>query len=316
MSFIANDLSVYNCFDKYDDFMKELIGLVKILNSNSVLKDNFYITNSFSTLKIDESHYIYKLLCKSEYRNLAPLLRNWLDRSVHWNDFRAHNDDDYFEYNGQNVTDQGLGECSRRLLMNKRTISFSFGDKFCSDILSVKQGLPEEPLGNIDVNNIWVIDKIKSTFKDLRGNPKSWSDVLAYVKQDYPTLNFSNKLLEQISIQPFNLGIYDRFLDLCGALDEIVISRGSDGTFTPHTNELIEKYFHGDKAWFSDESDADKRGFKDDLKFYPPDIDEKKTYTYHGKIKIEQIRVYIDWPLKPEQTSIDIVYFGPKITKK
>lgn len=317
MLYIVNDLSIYKGFSNHDDLVDSLEILIKTLNSNRNIKSNFYITNTFSNISVDDKYNVSNVIFKLEKTNRKILILNWLDRSrLFWNDQRTHNNNDYFEHNDIDVTDQGLGECSRRVLIDNHVTSFSFGKNFCQSIITIKQGLPEEILAIIDVNNIWDINKITEISRQERGAPRSWNDAIDFMKHDYSTLNLSEKLIEQISIQPFNIGICNRFFELCKALDEIIRSRESDNSFTELTYELVAKYFHGDKAWFTDESDDDKRDFENDLKFYPPNSNVKKKYTFHGKIKIEQIRIYIEWPLKPEHKTIDIVYFGPKITKK
>lgn len=317
MSYIANDLSITNGFNSHDELIEEFEFFIKSLNSNLVLKSQFYITNNFSNINVNEKFTLSQIIFGLKKTNTKMLIISWLDKSrLFWNDYETANEDNYFECNSIDVTDQGLGECSRRKILNIPVSSFSFGNNFRIDTLQVRQGLPEAILANISIDNIWRIDSFKELNKKIRGAPKSWSNVIDFAKEDFPSLSFSENLLEQISIQPFHTGIVERFFELCNALSEIINSRAEDKSFTDLTNELITKYFHGDKAWFSDENEGDKRDFENELKFYSPKLDTKKSYSFHGKIKIEQIRVYIEWPLKPEHTTIDIVYFGPKITKR
>lgn len=317
MSFIANDLSITFGFDNHQELVKAFDDLIKILISNQKYRSSFYITNTFSYNKVDEENTVRDVILKLNKSNTKSLILSWLDKSrLFWNDSRVANQDDYFEFNKMDVTNQGIGECSRRSLIKIPIFSFSFGSNFCENKLHVQHGLAEDILNIIELDNIWRLEDFKETVQKSRGEPKSWNDVITFAKDDFKSLRFSEKLIEQISIQPFHLGIARRFFDLSKALEEIITSRDAQKNFTDKTIELVTKYFHGDKAWFTDETENDKRDFKNELKFYPPSSDSLKSYSFHGKIKIEQIRIYIEWPLKPEHEFIDIVYFGPKITKK
>lgn len=76
-----------------------------------------------------------------------------------WDDDRATNPDDYFHFEGEDVTNQGLGEAARRLVLEMEATSFSFPNphvlRFARTPLCVNHGLEEEPLGSYDVNNCW-----------------------------------------------------------------------------------------------------------------------------------------------------------------
>ena len=105
-------------------------------------------------------------------------------------------------------------------------------------------------------------------------------------------------------------------LELCRVLEEYLASRTEGGLGTEETDKILNEFFRGRKAWFSDETDTDKKGFEHQLKFLDTRDGERKSYSFHGKIKTPQVRVYFEWPIPPEQKDIQIVYFGPKITKK
>ena len=73
-------------------------------------------------------------------------------------------------------------------------------------------------------------------------------------------------------------------------------------------------HFHGEKSWFSDSSDSEKRKFKQDLTFPHPERAQENLFcTWHGKVKTPQYRVHFSWSFGTDP--VYVTYVGPKITK-
>lgn len=66
---------------------------------------------------------------------------NWLDKSgPFWDEDREENVDDYFHFEGTDVTDQGLGEAARRVLAGRQAGAYSFFDssqRFARSVLDL-----------------------------------------------------------------------------------------------------------------------------------------------------------------------------------
>jgi hypothetical protein len=91
-----------------------------------------------------------------------------------------------------------------------------------------------------------------------------------------------------------------------------------EGALTAAGLELYNKFFAGQKAPFSDESDANKNDFAQELTFRDPaDAGKMLFCSWHGKVKFgSQYRMHFEWPRPAGQFSIKVVYIGPKITKR
>jgi hypothetical protein len=129
-----------------------------------------------------------------------------------WDDDRAANPDDYFHFEGEDVTDQGLGEAARRLVMEMDAASFSFPNlnvlRFARTPLCVHHGLEEEPLGSYDVNNCWNPEDIAAA---VIRSPESWTDLLEMTAAQMPELILSSEIAAQLAPVPFHSGVAARF---------------------------------------------------------------------------------------------------------
>lgn len=318
MEVILNDLSLATYGRDFKSLVDDLFSLVlfnsKIKQLGSPLKCHRDVRNTI----VADSASLIDVIRKNASSDQRMKILTWLDRNgPFWCENREENPDDYFEFNGQDVTDQGLGECARKKIIEKPIASYSLGQdhQYRVDSLPVQHGLREEILGLYEIENYYDFESLKVQLKRFAPLPKNWKDLILYSKGQFESLVFSDDLLSQIQAQPFSNCVSERFLELCKKLEEIIQSRDENQHFSSSTHELIAQYFHGEKAWFSDESDQDKIDFENQLKFKNAFTGETESFSYHGKIKTPQTRVYFDWPLTPAMKQIQIVYFGPKITK-
>lgn len=91
---------------------------------------------------------------------------------------------------------------------------------------------------------------------------------------------------------------------------------GDDDGLNAEGLEIQQNHFVGDKAWFTDSSDGEKREFKNELTFPHPERPGETLFcTWHGKVKTPQMRVHFAYPLKRNEP-LYVVYIGPKITKR
>lgn len=318
MEAILNDLSLEEYDSSEKSLVEELIGVVVLKNSSATIGRMIKCHRNLKNIEVNGQDTLLKIIGVNTTRDQRTMIFSWMDRAgPFWCDSREANSDDYFEYDGQDVTDQGLGECARKQILTRPVSSFSLGnnEQFKNDLLAVQHGLAEEPLGLHNIQNVSGVENLKAFLFEQQPAPNDWKELIDFAKEKFQYLVFSDDLIDQIKGQPFSTCVSDRFIQLCTALQEIINSRDECRHFRAETNDLIEKYFHGEKGWFSDESSRDKVDFKNLLKFKNCHTGKKELFTYHGKIKTPQTRVYFDWPLTPDMEQIQIVYFGPKVTK-
>jgi hypothetical protein len=271
-----------------------------------------------STRPVTPSFTLQQAVLATRDRTFISLVLSWLNRAgPFWEDEREANVDDYFHFEGINVTDQGLGEAARRLLRPTEAGTFSFTDstaRFTRTPLVVKHGLEEDPLGQVHVPNFWQLDELQNV---LVQTPTNWQEMLDAAQQSYNGLRFRLGINDSLGAAPFDRGIAERALELLAVLQSIFEETNADSSLTPAGLELLQMHFVGDKAWFSDESEQNKRDFAREMTFVDPaDLGSRIFCTWHGKVKKGQFRIHFEWPRPKNQRIIKVVYVGPKITKR
>lgn len=261
---------------------------------------------------------VQQAIVASADRTFIALVLAWLNKAgPFWDDDRQANEDDYFHFEGIDVTDQGLGEAARRALVQREAGTFSFakrGDRFARTPLDVNHGLEEEPLGVVSVPNFWELDNI---VRALYVAPSSWQSMLDRARDSFDGLIFQPNIQEALEAAPFDAGISQRILELLAVLQEIYVQTTPDSSLTDRGVEVLQKHFVGEKAWFTDESERNKQDFKEELTFVDPQNSTATLFCpWHGKVKKGQFRIHFDWPRPKQQHRIKIVYIGPKITKR
>jgi hypothetical protein len=244
----------------------------------------------------------------------------WAKAGPFWDDERQTNEDDYFEYQGTDVTDQGLGEAARRKLVERDANAFSFPlDGFQETPLAVQQGLVGAPIGFIDVANYWLIQQLEVALESCRAL-NSWNDVREEVTRRYDQLIISTDFMAKLFPTPFSHAVTNRIFHLLSILNDLVLESDDEGRLSEDGEEIFRNYFAGATAGrtplFKPETHNDQQHFENDLTFRDPS--DNATYLFchwHGKIQTPQIRIHFEWPRPRGQREIKIVYIGPKLTK-
>ncbi len=229
--------------------------------------------------------------------------------------------DNYFEFEGEDVTYSGLGEAARRVRVHDPSGVFSFTGgriNFERTPLTVLHGLPEDPFGKISIPNTWDVQKLESCLNERRA-PQSWEELIEFCQERFNHLEISDDILKTaLSRETFSGIISNRIESRLNVLQEIMSDRRvSDGGMTDAANELWKKHSQGRKAWFSDESESNKRKFKQKLTFKDPsDPSESLFCPWHGKISRETFRIHFEWPVPLGQVRLKVLYIGRKITRQ
>jgi hypothetical protein len=315
MEWILNDLSLEKKYNTSTEFLDDIVDLLKLLLSNPALSRSFFCPRNIGNIEVINGRKFSQVVLSDAPRDLKQQIMSWVSKNgPFWSDQRTNNEDDYFEYNQIDVTDLGLGECARKTIVREHVSSYSFSGVYNLSPLPIQHGIDGDILGLHEVTNLWTTEKLIESEQNARPIPTSWFEAIEQFSLMYPKLIYPDSLLTQISCLPFNLTVLNRMKELSRVLSDYLASRTPEGNLTHKSHEILQQYFHGDKAWFSDETDKDVAKFEHQLKFIDVRDNKKKLYRYHGKIKTPQVRVYFEWPITPDQDDIQIVYFGPKIT--
>ncbi len=319
MEWHINDLSLCGQFGDPSVFRQAFEPFLKLRATDPLFRDRLFCSRSFLMRPAVSDGSLQKTVLAMNDRIYTQLVLQWVGKAgPFWDDDRQLAVDDYFEYNGTDVTDQGLGEIVRRRLVGMEANALSFiGSGFEFSPLSVQHGLREEPIGFVDVLNHWRIEQIREVLESSR-TLSSWDDVRAEILRRFAgQLIVSDTATDEIETIPFSSYTADRVMILLNVLNNLVTETDETGAFSAEGVKLYADHFVGEKAWFSDESEDNKVKFKQKMTFADP-IDKTKFLfcPFHGKIKSPlQIRIHFEWQRPAGQREIKVLYIGPKITK-
>ncbi len=319
MTWYVNDLSLHGQFESPQAFLNVLSELLRIRQQNPTINSRLFCSRALHTQSVVGVTNLRQVVQEYGDKNLKRLVLDWLtSKGPFWDDVRNQNADDYFEFSGVDVTNQGLGEAARSLLNSKIAGTFSFSpSKFQYFPLEVQQGLQEAPISTVDVPNQWTIQQLHNEAIESEPIPQNWQQAIEQAKVRFDKIIFSNEIANQLSGESFSHYVVERVFELLSILQKFVASRNDDGTYSSRTQELITDYFSGGKALFSDESISNKRNFEKKMLFTDPNDENLQiSCPWHGKIKTPQFRVHFAWPLLSNEERVKVVYIGPKITKE
>ena len=318
MEWYINDLSLNGDFADHHALRNSVEPLLRLMARRSDLRRRILCSRTLSMRQATITMNLAECVRATRDQLFIRQVLGWLSSAgPFWEDDRAANPDDLFYFEGEDVTNQGLGEAARRLVqeLNARTFSFPHPTvpRFERTPLGVEHGLQEQPLGSYDVDNCWDSQDIEAAA--IR-SIKSWPEMLEVAVADQNGVILSGEIADQLAPVPFHSGVAQKFLLLLRVL-ETLTHETQEGALTAVGLELLNTFFTGEKALFTDESDANKRDFVHELTFPDPSDGTRNLFCpWHGKVKFgSQYRIHFEWPRPRGQTQIKVVYIGPKITK-
>jgi len=312
-----NELSLVGQYLTAEEFRTALEPLLRLRQRSDLVRKLVYCSRGFSNRRVTTQQNVQQAVLAIGDRTYKQQVLNWLTKAgPFWTEDRALNPDDYFHFEGTDVTDMGLGEAARRRLLEIAVGVFSFSGSIRAFDLTpivVHHGLPEEPLGEVEVENCWTIERLT---EQTIATPESWAEMLASASIQFERLRLADYIIDGLSSSPFQRSICGDVLDRLRVLNRIARELSPRSSLSERGVELWQTFCVGEKAWFSDESANDRRYFKHDLSFPDPDDNAiRLDCTWHGKVKIAQFRIHFEWPRPVDQEHLKVVYIGPKITK-
>lgn len=322
MEWHINDLSLNGQFENPQEFKSVLEPLLILRNRLPLLRELLYCSRLFRERQVTAIHDLRNAVRATGDKNFINVALAWADRQgPFWDDTRQFNYNDYFEYQGKDVTEQGLGEASRRKLTGTEAKTFSFPlEIFKTSPLTVQHGLREAPFSFIDIANQWTIDQLEADVLESCYSSDSWNDVKREIIRRFDQLIFSDNIIEKLISVPFSKGTSERIFDLLDILNQLVKSSNSRGELSEKGREILRNYFAGTCGQrtprFKPESPSNQHTFREKLTFKDPcNVAETLFCHWHGKIQTPQLRIHFEWPRPNGQREIKVVYIGPKLTK-
>lgn len=315
MDFFVNELSLHSQFNSSSTFVSALKEIVSCRSVADRYRHPFWCPRTLAAREALPGLSLREAVRQTRDTNIIRLVMAWLDRhGPFWDDARAHSPDDYFEHDGKVVTDCGLGEAAFRLASEQAAAVVGFADSsFCRSPLQVIWRRSDEFSDALDLLNFWQRAALEAYILDQQATPQSWSELITQARVRYRQLIFVDSVMDGLLGEPFSPTIAERVLVLLGILDRLRSCFDADARFSAEGHQLLQQYFHGDRALFTDESETNKKTFARQLTFRLPN-GETLFCPYHGKISFRYYRIHHSWPIRPD-APLYIAYIGPKITR-
>lgn len=317
MELLVNDLSIQGQFPDISSFHAAITRLMSMRNQCQKFGLEIFCHRNMSHAQVTETLNMPQAIGKFSRAEQSALMQ-WLTKyGPYWDDFREHDSDDYLECNKQIVTDCAIGEAAFRCFHSGNCQLVSLVPSNWEDSpLSVwwrgsnRGDLDVQVTNHVDIKNIEAILRLKSP------SIESWKQLEDTCCTRFTNLKFSADAFGFLVGHPFVPGAAQRIIVRLDILDRYKSCFDTNGNRTPEGNQLYQDHFTGDKAWFSDSSDDEKRNFKTELTFkHPERTGEKLFCTMHGKVKTPQIRIHFSWPITADSV-LYVVYVGYKLTKR
>ena len=316
MELIFNDLSIHGQFPNLTAF-KDAVGHIMIIQGIAhKFGVELYCHRNVANAQVTYDSTMREAAPRALDKDKLRAFMGWLNRhGPFWEDIREHQSNDWFEYDGDVVTDTAVGEAAHCLFhgIDRALVSMNPSSWLTSplSVLWRENGL----VGSTNVANYWDANELEASLAAAPPPLGSWKDLEMVARTRYPELTFSSHSFDPLHGHPFGKGPAERLLTRLAVLHDLKHSFDERGRFTPEGQALYQKHFFGEKAWFSDSSDTEKAAFRLDLTFpHPTNAGESLFCTWHGKVKTPQLRIHFSWPIQAREP-LYITYVGPKITK-
>ena len=318
MEFLVNELSIHGQFADIHAFESSLKRTLQIRERVRNKGLRLYCSRRLLTQPVYEHNQVNQVLMQPRYRTIRSQVLTWLSKEgPFWDMPPEHNfQDDYFFLAPDEdmlVTDSSLAEAAFRVSHKTpcSTISFSPSNFGYSPIpISWHQ---ETATQTVDVQNYWELQAVDDVLENLATPIFSWHEMIEVAQQQFQHLVFLTNLLDYLEGIPFQQATANSAINLLAILNELKQCFDSDGNRTKHGQEIIQNHFHGQRAYFTDESETNKTRFRQNMTFVLPNGDNVFC-PFHGKISSGVFRMHFTWPIAANEP-LCIVYIGPKITK-
>ncbi len=322
MDILVNDRSLHQQFYTLSDFARSIGVVMKMRGLAQQYGKGFYCHRGTTRAQVTPDYSMQQAVQSLQVDKQRAVM-SWLNQQgPFWDDERAHGEDDYFCQgdDGEIVTDSAVGEaafCRNQLGLDRRLVSFSPSNWEFSP-LTVTWVRTDEPPEKIEVPNYWEVTAFEDAVRSAPAPLTSWNQLEAACRMRCPSLFFTDECFQGLVGIPFQTATCERIRAQLEILERLKGCFEESGHRTAEGHALQQLHFTGDKAWFSDSSDSEKREFKKELTFQHPKISDETLFcTWHGKVRTHQmpIRIHFSWPIRAEEP-LYMVHVGDKLTKR
>ena len=319
MMFLLNELSLHNQYKTESEFIKSL----RIVLETRELLRTYHRTlycgrKTLGNRVVMRSMPLRKIVGNLSDKNIQRTVFQWIDKDgPFWDDERLHSSEEYYS-EGRNeniVTDTVLAEAAFRVLEKMETSIFSFSpsDYLFSPVI-INRHCDSTAVINLQISNYWQIQFLGDLLAKLETPVQSWIQLIEYANSHFTNLTFLPSFEVRLRGQPFSTTIAEQAIRLLSIINELKNCFDDLGHRSRKGEELIESFFTGDRARFSDELSTNINRFSKELTFRKID-GTPILCSFHGKISHRYYRLHISWPVT-KNDPLYVAYLGPKITKE
>jgi hypothetical protein len=210
-----------------------------------------------------------------------------------------------FVYCGNAIPLTGLAEAAFLQYMDEGVVLYSISNSdFAVTPLLVSIIEQKKMIAESAICNFFTIALLKNYCSTFAQPLQSWQDMFNYITNNYRHIEVLSDAVRNLSAEPFDKKICETVIRNLAAAESMVAAKTDEAY-----HELDEKYCHGERAWFSDESDSRKNDSR---------LAKRLTYTingasvqcfYHGKISHRAYRIYLSSKPKRNQR-LYVAYIG------
>lgn len=315
MDLFVNELSLHRQFSSLAQFVGALKEVIGCRDLADYYRHPFYCFHTIANQEVLPGTTLKEAVRQTRDINLIRRVMSWFDKhGPFWENERMHGPGDYFAYGDDVITDSSLGEATFRMGIGHTIGIISFPEsRFCLTLLSIIWHQSDQRATRFDLPNFWQRSTLETYLDTHDPPPQSWLEVIERAQQRFTALTFIPTIADALKGEPFNVTIAERVLVLLAILHRLKGCFDETSVLTPEGHTILEQFFHGERALFSDESDTNKRLFAAQMTFRLP-TGEAIFCPFHGKISTRFYRIHHSWPIRPDQP-LYIAYIGPKITK-
>jgi hypothetical protein len=229
MKWFVNDLSLQRQFRSDHEFLGVLQDLLRLRYKSAALAEGLHCSKNLREAAVTAHSNFREAVQRSADQNLRRAILEWVaSKGPFWEDSRATNADDYFEVHAVDATDTGVGEAARQQIIGVAASTYSFqGAAYDYSPLRVTHGLPEAPLGQLDVTNVWTNDQLVTAANSLEAPPQNWEQVIERARRRFDRLAISPNVSDVLRGEPFIPYVVERIFELLRVLQEFVESRNA-----------------------------------------------------------------------------------------
>lgn len=317
MDLLLNELSFHGQFQDITAFKAAINRVMMLRQLARRFGREIHCHRSLANVQVTHAQTLPQVMHAFGNDERRALMQWFARQGPYWEDVRLHSTDDYLEYKGEPVTDTALGEAAFGVVhgQERRLASLTPSD-FELSPLPVTWTADDGLASTVDVHNHWTVKELEAVLQAAPPAIDSWDQLAATCRGQCDALTFSEDCFVALRGHPFVDGAARHVLVLLDVLHRFSRCFDGAGQRTPEGQRLYQDHFTGDKAWFSDSSDAEKEDFRSNLTFKHPTAQGETLFcTWHGKVKTPQIRIHFSWPIRANEP-LYVVYVGPKITKR